>query len=105
MLEEPDGSRQEGEAGPSAHTICEIISKRSRDLNTRPETMKEQEDTGGGSIMTWVSQGYFGYDAKSTGSTDGTRPGGPVNKTSCTTEETVTGEAVDATGDACKPHI
>ena len=29
---------------------------------------------------------------------------GPVNKT-FTTEETVTGEAVDATGDACKPHI
>jgi hypothetical protein len=48
MLEEPDDSRQEGEAGPSAHTIHEIISKRSRDLNTGPETMKEQdEDTGG----------------------------------------------------------
>lgn len=31
--------------------------------------------------------------------------GGPVNKASCTTEETVTGEAVGATGGACKPHI
>ena len=48
MLEEPDDSRQENEVGPAAHTICEIISKRSRDLNTGPETMKEQdEDTGG----------------------------------------------------------
>jgi len=48
VLEEPDDSRQEGEAGPSAQTISEIISKRSRD--TGLETMKEQEeDTGGAS--------------------------------------------------------
>ena len=42
MLEEGDDSRQEGE------TTCEIISKRSRALNTGPDTMYEPEVNTGG---------------------------------------------------------
>ena len=72
--EEPNDSRQEDKTGPLVQAISEIISKGSRD--TGPETMKVQEEDTGGASGHGCGQGFFGYDTKSTGSKDRTRPGG-----------------------------
>ena len=47
-----------------------------RNLNPGPGTMKEQEEDTGGASGHGCGQGFFGYDTKSTGSKDRTRPGG-----------------------------
>ena len=90
--------------GPAAHTICEIISKHSRDLNTGPETMKEQETQGEHRDMVWTRLLWIRHQKHRQQRQNQTR-GSPVNKTH-TTKETVPGKAMGATGeDVCKPRI
>lgn len=81
VLEERDDSRQEGEAGPSAHTTCGIISKRSRDLNTGPDTMQEPEgNTGGGHRDMCVDKRSVDMAPKAWAAKTETDPGGLANK-------------------------
>ena len=83
VLEERDDSRQEGEAGPSAHTTCGIISKRSRALNTGPDTMQEPEGNTGGLRDTCVDKLSVDMAPKARAAKTEADPGGPANKTSC----------------------